>query len=872
MGSPSRVTPALQHAAGARRVAAIARRIPRLAAMSCALLVALAGMCASALAAGAPVIENESAKSVEYVGATLQAHINPKESATTYRFEYGTDGSYGSAVPVHDAEIGAGTEAVSVVQALAGLQAGAAYHYRVVAVNAEGAVYGQDKLFKTYPAPSQESDACLNANVRAAQFASYLPDCRAYEMVSPLHKNGGNVSATATMTQSSAGGDAVKYTATVMLPGATGTEQRGAEYTSQRGSEGWATREINPNQEAKGVELFMSAGYEYLSDDLSHGVYYASTPVTAGHSNVEGVSNLYLRSNLLSTALGEYQLLSDSATPLGSRAIFQRRSIDFAGASADDRHILFESIDNLTPEATGLDPEAPKVYEWKEGVLTLAGILPGGEPAESSLAGRGAGVNDFEGGKTYTRQAISADGSRVVFTAPPFSTSLTVVGGKGAAPAGSAGALYMRIDSDETVQLNESERSEPDPNGRQPAAFWTATADDSRVFFSTNEALTDDAVPGRVGLYEYQMGAPVGERLTLIAMSRESGSGNNLYVNGVSADGDYVYFTTQQPLRPEDPGAEVGDVYVWHEGSLRFITTRDEASPGIIGVSVGSNTEGWGEARVETLDGFRVTPNGKRIAFVSRDLETARRAGAENAPPGSEEQGYPQVYTYDYESGKISCASCSPGNAQPAGNAGFNNDKAIDGDAFFGEGAYTTYLSHALSDDGRFVFFDTPSVLLPQDTNGHRDVYEYDTSSGQLHLISSGTCDCNSFFTDASPDGRNVFFTTYQRLVRADIDLSADLYDARIEGGILVQNEPVSAVCVGDDCQGPVSSAPGFSLPSSMTFAGVGNPGAQPRVSGGQVKRKVKKHKAKKHRSKYKHKRARKGGHAARGALRRAGR
>ena len=870
MGSPSLVTAsASQGAAAARRVAAVARGVPRLAVLLGVFCVVLAGMCGSALGAGAPVIEDESAKSVEYVGATLQAYIKPNESATTYRFEYGTDGSYGSVVPAAGAAIGTGTEPVYVAQTLAGLQAGTAYHYRVVALNAEGTVDGPDKLFKTFPAPVRESDACPNAAMRTAQFASYLPDCRAYEVVSPLQKNGGNVAATATMTQASISGDAVKYTSTALFAGATGAEQHGGEYVSQRGLEGWATHEINPNQGAKGAEPFVSAQYDYLSEDLSHGVYYASTPVTAGHPNVEGVSNLYLRSNVLSAALGEYQLLSDSVTPLGSRSIYKTRSIEFVGASADGRHVVFESGDDLTSEATGLDPEKPKVYEWNDGVLTLAGILPDGEPAESSLAGRGAGVNiEGDGTGTYTRQSVSADGSRVVFTAPPFSTSLTEVeenASEAGFVEGSAGTLYMRIDGRETVQLNESERSEADPNGPQPAAFWTATADDSEVFFTTNEALTDDAVPGRVGLYDYQVDKPAGERLTLIAMSPGA---TNIYVNGASDDGSYVYFTAAKPLRPEDPaGANLGDVYVWHDGSLRFITTRNEAVPN---GTYAAGQEGWGETIARALDGFRVTPDGKRIVFVSRDLETARRAGAEDAhgPDGN----YVEVYTYDYESGRISCVSCSPANAQPAGEAGFDNSYLRDADASYGVGVHTTYLDRPLSDDGRFVFFDTANALLPQDTNGHRDVYEYDTSSGQLHLISSGTCDCNSFFTDASPDGRNVFFATYQQLVRADIDGNADLYDARVEGGIPAQNQPVPAACVGDDCQGPASSAPGFSLPSSMMFAGVGNSDAQPPVSGGQVKHKVKKHKPKKHKVKHKRRRARRGGHVARGALRRAGR
>jgi hypothetical protein len=188
------------------------------------------------------------------------------------------------------------------------------------------------------------------------------------------------------------------------------------------------------------------------------------------------------------------------------------------------------------------------------------------------------------------------------------------------------------------------------------------------------------------------------------------------------------------------------------------------------------------------------------------------------------------------------------------GKAGFSANIYWDGNAYFPTTEYTStmYLDRPLTSDGQHVFFDTESALVPQDINNRRDVYEYDLASEQVHLISGGTCDCRSNFVDASPDGSNVFFTTYQKLVSADDDAAADLYDARIEGGIASQNQVPPPACTGDDCQAPATGAPGFSLPSSSTFVGAGNAASKSApVAHKKVKSRVKKHKAK-HRKKRK--------------------
>ena len=89
------------------------------------------------------------------------------------------------------------------------------------------------------------------------------------------------------------------------------------------------------------------------------------------------------------------------------------------------------------------------------------------------------------------------------------------------------------------------------------------------------------------------------------------------------------------------------------------------------------------------------------------------------------------------------------------------------------------------------MFFDSPDALVPQDTNGLEDVYEYEPrrrevtcerrlamstfserSSGCVDLISSGTSSGESAFYDASENGDDVFFVTASRLTAADYDTS----------------------------------------------------------------------------------------------------
>jgi hypothetical protein len=103
---------------------------------------------------GAPVITAVVAGDVRPLRATLQAKVDPGSTATHYRFEYGTDTSYGTNVPALDASIGQAGSGQPVRQEAGGLQPETTYHFRVVATSTLGTVTGDDATFTTPPAAS----------------------------------------------------------------------------------------------------------------------------------------------------------------------------------------------------------------------------------------------------------------------------------------------------------------------------------------------------------------------------------------------------------------------------------------------------------------------------------------------------------------------------------------------------------------------------------------------------------------------------------------------------------------------------------------------------------------------------------------------
>jgi hypothetical protein len=786
-----------------------------------------------------PLIKAWAAGPIAATSADINAQVDPRGSATVYWFEWGTaDCSANPCAalpPEHDASAGAGQTYAYVIRHLSGLSPNTTYHFRVVARSASGTTTGDDQTFTT----AAPEPPCSNPGLPGTNF---LPDCRAYELVSPPDKNGGNAGSVSNRTQAADDGNATTFLSTVAFGEVPGTSLW-LEYMARRdakpGTNGWSSHAITPPQKPmNAIETALGGTLpQYQGDfsaDLSKGVFLSRRPLTTA-PNADAAANLYLRSDLQSAGAGSYRLLTDSKAPTASLPVFSLLGAapDSVGASSDFSHVIFETKLGLTEEG----PSAPqvgetKLYENAEGTVRVVGRVPV-EPATSCDDAGPSAVQCVEAESSaagipaagYSARMISADGSRIFFQTP----------------SQGEGNIYLREDGTKTFQINASETeppAPPSPSGH--AKLWDASRDGSRAFFTTNESLVEeDEDGGNFSLYMYEADKPEGKRLTLMSVDHEPADGASFIrsVVGASDDGRYVYFVAGGQLVADEPLEASAGLYLWHDGRISYLGEFADANI----ANANSADAGWSFGSKVS----RVTPDGRHLLF-----STSLHGGFKGVGGfGGYERGGGQAFIYDADSGRLRCVSC---NSTGAGGA---SGAFLDVLADTGPISWAPHLSQAVSDDGRYVFFSTPDPLVPEDTNGTWDAYEYDTITGEQHLLSSGVDSKPSYFMDASANGQDAFFTTSERLSGWDTDTSVDLYDARVGGG-LPEPAPVPAACAGESCLPSTAPSPA-TPPTASESTGAGNAKAG-RCPKGKVRKHgkcVKKHHPGKHHGR-RHKRA----------------
>lgn len=771
----------------------------------------------------APTIESSTAAGVTSDLAELRARINPNTLDTTYYFELGADDCSATPSPCSilvpaDPDIGAGHDGVLVSRQLTGLQAGTTYHYRVVAENSLGVTEGPDRTFTT----------------QSTDLGFQLTDSRVWEMVSPPNKHGGMLTLQATgIVQAAESGNGLAFQAI----GSIETEPDGnraveaSTVLAGRNADGWRSRDITPpHTKVTGLEF---PEYKLFTPDLSRALFDARDDTPLSPLTTERTP--YLRENTDPPVYTPLLTSKEGSANVPPGTEFDRVGLDLMGANAELADIVFVSN---APLDTGAQENS--LYRWRAGQVAPVSELPVDE-------GGGVVVGKLGSALGSVRHAISADGSRIFWGpgSPGYSGSIDFP------------ALYLRdTEREETIRLDEVKSGAGE--GLAAPAFQGANPAGTVVFFTDSQRLTEDASPEGRDLYrcEIPAGASDGGCASLTDISAPlSGSGESAgvkdQVSALSEDGARVYFVAEGVLdtEPNSEGASAAagepNLYLWQQGGgVRFVATVAEEDRSIWG---GSPTRDLGYAGNVSA---AASPSGRHYAFMSdRSLTGYDNRDAASAEPAEE------VFRYDAVTDALDCVSCNPSGASPAGQKMPDVTSKVDaqeawsnrwvaailpqarvegfGDMF--------YRPRAVSDNGR-VFFNAVDSLVPADSNGDWDVYQYESTGtgscttspasgavsrsgdGCVGLISSGTAEEEAVFLDASVSGSDAFFLTPAQLSPLDQDTVYDVYDARVNG--VMASPPSNPECQGEACQ-PLSQRPGFVTPASNTFRGAGN--AKPR-------------------------------------------
>jgi hypothetical protein len=658
--------------------------------------------------------------------------------------------------------------------------------------------------------------ACPNEEFRVGPSAS-LPDCRAYELVTPenLGRTEDVTFENGDFALAAAGGDALALDAlgAILEPGANSS---GVRAVFSRTADGWVMKPI-PTPDMLGEHVFL----EDFGPDLSQVAF-------SGWNLLSGPGGAFERGATtfrMGPVGGPYTTVAKVPEAYGIETRIQGVNHGVADGVPALSDVVVESTDHALlpagPErdaAEQTEAGLPDLYQWSGGQLHLLNVNSEGKLLNpcGAVLGFKPGFLQGTGDKLG---AVSDDGSKVFFTSPRKEHE---------GPGCPEPALYMRVGGRQTVDVSEPQGVSVSPGG--PLVYVGASADGSKVFFATRTALTP-AAQATTGpyLYEYDTKGAPGQRLALAGhqVPVELHVLNPDYL--VSEDGSQVYYHGVC-------SAEAGGQQVTGQGICRYEAPTGEAQAGK-STLVAVPREG-----VSDSEPSFVTAGGQFFLFQSggngspQPVEFPGPHGLERELRGS--GGHQQLYRYDAADGSVMCVSCGAGAGPAVGFTELPQYTLFE----FGD---TSKSAFEMSEDGRRVFFQTTADLVPQDRNGAfeenvrrlgpgTDVYEWEQEGteeapgvfcrgryGCTHLISAGEEVGPERLLGASANGRDVFFESAAPLLPQATPEFGNIYDARVDGGF--PPAPAgSAEC--SSCQGVGSPSPQFGQSASETFSGAGAP------------------------------------------------
>ena len=818
----------------------------------------------------APEVADPFAANLTETEADLRGSVDAQGLETTYRFEYTTladyeENAFANAIVVEGGALPAATGAKQVSAAIVGLQSGTKYRFRLVATNTLGSDEGE-ATFGTYPSPGVESDSCANRAFRIG-FSISLPDCRAYELVTPGDTNGraplgaSHVGAYFTSRQVSAAGDKIPFRVEGgSLPGLGGTgSYDGDPFLATRESGGWVTAHTGPDgDETNGPVPGGSSpdqGYSFWSaagegSKVIEGKITLYLRYPDGHSELVGEGSLGAEPEVTGRLISEngYHTIFTTEprrelqkVTLGELTIGGTFTLSFQGqttaplpynATAEEVQSALQALSTIGSDeisVSGFRPyqllfsgdlggvPVPEVEADPSGLTVSAGkpqivvetARQGGGRLEPGASESGESIYDREPDGTL-RVVSLLPGDVPAITAEDVLYQWSSLNGEGVVfNVGSK--LYLRYQNDETYEIGDG------------VEFAGVSVDGRRVFYAEGgQLLRRDVVSGEVTPFSSGPVTPV----------------------NVSPDGQVAYFVSTQVLttakNPNGIKAKSGqqNLYFSKEGDISFVgavTSRDvEGAMGAIEQVDGLGL--WVDAVEQptpgrlAIDPSRTNPDGSVIVFQSRANLT-----------GFDPAGHPQIYRYDSVNNELDCLSCNPTTESASGDATLQS-YARGPVALFEP---TTWIEN-LSTDGRRAIFQSTEALVPRDNDGLQDVYEWEDqgvgsctlAGGCVYLLSYGDSIRDDYLWAVNPTGDDVFVLTSDLLLPSDADETVSIYDVRVGGGFPAAVQ--SPDCQGEGCRPQVTPPP--PMPSGNTPVTGGDDNAKPKRACPKGKRKVKRH------------------------------
>jgi hypothetical protein len=608
------------------------------------------------------------------------------------------------------------------------------------------------------------ADECPNEALRVENNSTQLPECRAYELVTPEFKEG---FATAT-TQFTDDGRLAYLTNGNFNNngnGAAGLPGRN-QYLATRTGSGWTSTALAPS------------GPDFIPSG------YYNEPASAGEYAVPAAFSSDLRSTVWNMRRG--------GDPYTVRDLYLRNpdGVFTRIAAASDQAIGA----GVNPTASGSADLSHVVYS--AGTGETYEFVGAGDGPRRTVSVDNDGQSLVGPQCPVTRGGVSADG-RVIL----LSCFVDYV-------AGAADNVYARV-GETTIAVFGSQctRAPSDPGGacnaHSRATIAGTDPDDTKIYFTTSQQLVNGDTDDTNDLYECDIPtgavAPVGSVNQCPDLREVSGAdgADVQQVTRVSGDGSRVYFVATGVLA-SNPGVS-GATAVAGEQNL-YVWTRDSAHPD-------------GEMRFVAADagpGFAQTTNdGRYLVFTSSAQLIVHGPQADTDTAGD-------VYRYDAETGalvRVSTETSGGGGNEPGADA---NIVTASHGAISEDGrsvVFTTTEALAPNDTNgtidSYLWHDGRVSLISSGKPSD------DAFFGLYSQQPFGTF--LALQTFISPSGRDVFFTTTAQMIPSDVDTLLDTYDARVEGGF-DQSPPPS--CSGDACQGGRSVPPPASKPDSASSTG----------------------------------------------------